>query len=117
MSFLDEEPQGDETTVWFGGVFVPLPFLVYGLLCIINQAGAFPGKRGSIPFTGIDAIILGLACLFSAGILHFHYFWGLNENEKLKDNYEYGKLACIVALIPTFGWVTWYMLRGFMEIR
>ncbi len=117
MSFLDEEPQGDKTTKWAGGVVAPLPFVIYGLLCVFNRVGAVPGRRSdSTLLVGMDAVILGMACLSFASLLHFHYYWGLSQSDTLKDNYDYGKFASIVVLICSLGWVAWCLLRGFGEL-
>lgn len=117
MSILDEEPQGDETTRLFGGILAPLPFVIYGLMCIVNRVGAVPARgHYNILLYGIDAVILGVACLSFAATLHFHYYWGLSESEVLRDNYSMGKTSSIIILIASFGWVTWCLLRGFMQL-
>lgn len=114
MSILDDDPQGDQTTQIFGGIIATLPFVVYGLMCIINRAGAVPGKDNySTPLFGMDAVILGITCLSFASILHFHYYWGLSESENLRDNC---KTCSIVILIASLGWVTWCLLRGFGQL-
>lgn len=119
MAFLEGDPQGDQTTQWLGGLVAPLPFAIYGLMCIINRAGALPiGRRmrDHIQLEGIDATILGVACLSFGALLFFYYYCGLSENTKLKDNYEYGKLASLLVLIPSSCWMVWCILRGFMEL-
>ena len=119
MSFLEEEPRGDATTKWWGGILAPLPFAIYGLLCVFNRVGTLPGKsrdRDHLLLLGSDAIILGIVCLIFAAILHFHYFWGLSENERMKENYEYGKVISLWVLIPSLAWVAWCFLRGFGEL-
>lgn len=117
MSFLNNEPRGGETTKWAGGVLAPLPFAGYGLLCMINRIGTVPGRRGDATvLSGIDAVVLGVALLCFAALLHFHFFWGLSKNEKLRDHYEYGEFIALVILVPSLAWVTWCLLRGFGEL-
>jgi len=114
---LDNAPQGDQTTQWLGGILAPLPFAMYGMMCIINRVGAVPGRRHDRTLLlGTDAIILGIACLSCAAVLHFHYYWGLSDKECLRDNYTVGKTSSLVILIASLAWVAWCLLRGFTQL-
>lgn len=115
MSVLDDYPEGDATTQLLGGVLAPIPFVIYGLMCVINRAGAVPGRRGNnIDFFGWDAVILGVACLSFGAMLHFHYYWGLSDQPKLRENFTVGKTSSLIILIGSLGWVAWCLVRGFM---
>jgi len=114
---LDNDPRGDQTTQWLGGILAPLPFVLYGLLCIINRIGAVPGRHGQTLLYGTDAIILGVTCLSGAAMLHFHYYWGLSDKAPLRDNYSVGKTCSTIILIISLSWVAWCLLRGFMQLN
>ena len=114
MSVLDDYPQGDETTQIFGGVVAPIPFVIYGLMCIINRVGVVPGRNGNILFSGIDAVILGVVCISFACMLHFHYYWGLSQKPELRENFSMGKTTSLVILIVRLAWVAWCLVRGFI---
>ena len=117
MSVLDDYPQGDDAGQLFGGVAAPIPFVIYGLMCIVNRAGAVPGRdRYNFELFGWDAVALGIACLSFAAMLHFHYYWGLSNKPEIRDNYSMGKTTSLIILIASFGWVAWCMVRGFMYL-
>lgn len=83
-------------------------------MCIINRAGAVPGKNGNILLSGTDAVILGIVYISFAAMLHFHYYWGLSDKQELKENFSMGKTSSLVILIVSLAWVAWCMVRGIL---
>lgn len=114
MSAPDNYPQGDATTQLFRGVVMPIPFVIYGLMCIFNRVGAVPGRYGNILLYGINAVILGIACISFAAMLHFQYYWGLSPKPEMRENFSMGKTSSLLILIASLAWVTWCLIRGFI---
>jgi hypothetical protein len=95
---LDARPRRGRVTRWLGGVGVALLPVLYGLRCILAQAGELGTLIWPSRVEGGAAIALGLGWIGVGLFLHFHFFFGLHSG--LSANSRMGKsIALIVACV------------------
>ena len=64
-----------------GGLILPLPFLIYGIACCVQQKGwipsgrNLPGSRFLMEVTGTTAIALGVCSVAIAILIHARFLW------------------------------------------
>lgn len=109
---LDDEPMGDAWSKWGLGVVVPSLIATYGLSRVILRHAVLYGRRGaSMPLTGWDAIVFGIAVLGAALFMHAHYFWS-NSNRLA----EYAELGKVIGLLVGLSGIGFVVVRNFTLI-
>ena len=111
-SGFDDEPMNDAWTKWGLGVVVPSLIAAYGLSRVILRHAVLYGRRGaSMPLSGWDAIVFGIAILGAALFMHAHYFWS-NSNRLA----EYADLGKVIGLLIGLSGLGFVVVRNFTLI-
>ena len=109
---FDDEPLGDAWSKWGLGIAVPSLIAAYGLSRVILRHAVLYGRRGtSMPLSGWDAVVFGIAILGVALCMHAHYFW--SNSNRLAEYAELGKVIGLLVGVSGFGFV---VVRNFSLI-
>lgn len=109
---LGDEPMGDAWSKWGLGVVVPILIATYGLSRAILRHVVLFGRRGSsMPLSGWDAVVFGIAVLGVALFMHAHYFWS-NSNRLA----EYAELGKVIGLLVGLSGLAFVVVRNFTLI-
>lgn len=104
-------PEATFWSKWCGGVIIPLVILRYGVLILMtNEAKLFARHGTSLELSGNNAIAMGIAWLFVALFLNFHFFWSAIPRIFVVS-YP-GKLLALIGFIASFGYVLWSLASG-----
>ena len=94
-------PSGGRCKQWVGGMLVAAIPIIFGVKCLIRgDAVLFGNRSSSLHLTGTAATALNTAYIAFGCFLHFHYFWGLDEN--LCRYSQTGKTISLLVFIPCF---------------
>ena len=112
MFNFDDEPMGDTWSKWVLGVVVPSLIAIYGFSRVILRHAVLYGRRGaSMPLSGWDAVVFGIAIVGAALFMHAHYFW--SNSNRLAEYAELGKVIGLLVGLSGFGFV---VVRNFSLI-
>lgn len=96
---------------WFGGILVPLPLIVYAIVCLVTHRGFLPGRHTPLDLRDANAVALGISSMAAGMFLHLHYFWGnVCPSSHLPG---IGKTLALIAFIGSLGYVIVRITVGF----
>lgn len=109
---FDDDAMSDAWSKWGLGVVVPSLIAAYGLSRVILRHAVLYGRRGtSMPLSGWDAVVFGIAIIGAALFMHAHFFWS-NSNRLA----EYADLGKVVGLLVGVAGIGFVIVRNFTLI-
>jgi hypothetical protein len=113
LVYAEEDPDPNPFTKWGIGVLVALAVAGYGIICAVHRFGYIPvshrGHNAEVPIEGTNAIVFGVALLFAAAWLHFHFFW--SQTPRMRPYYEVARIFASLGVLVTGLWVAVAVFR------
>lgn len=108
----DFSASGSPTSKLWGGIVAPVILFLVGLYDIITKKTFTFGLRFPRPkLEGTEAVYWGVAMLFIAAFIHFHYYWTVSE--KLWKHSGLLKTIAFIGAVISFGLLFWEMFSQF----
>ena len=91
-----------------GSVLIPAVLGAYGAYCVQSKYALFPQDWQWLHFKDQDAVIVGIAFISLAWLLHCHFFWA-----RISGLWRVGLIGQGIGLLiflPSFGYSAWRAL-------
>jgi len=105
IKHFSNDPEPSFWGKWFGGLVVPVLLVYYGGRCCVLREAVLRGRGNVMTVYGAEAVALGLAWIFGALFLHFHYFW--TTSPRLAYFSELGKIIAGAGFVVSFCYALW----------